>query len=158
MVSSGVVVVSPRLKFNGFLFNGKIAHKQPVRIVLTPFNIILTVQGKSAISWPYSDIRWAAVTPPFHIERDISFPVENLEILVVDDPDFYENIHGIELPINKYNTLFCYIEYLKNRDFKNESELNHFLNRKGIDLEFINKLYIQNGETSFLMLFFWKND
>ena len=88
-------MVSPKLKFNGFLFNGKSAHKQPVRIVLTPFNIILTVQGKSAISWPYSDIRWAAVTPPFHIERDINFPVQNLEILVVDEPDFYKNCQRI---------------------------------------------------------------
>jgi beta-barrel assembly-enhancing protease len=95
MVSSGVVVVSPKLKYNGFLFNGKVAHKQPARIVLTPFNIILTVQGKSAISWPYSEIRWAAVTPPFHIERNISFPVENLEILVVNDLDFYENCQRI---------------------------------------------------------------
>jgi beta-barrel assembly-enhancing protease len=88
-------MVSPKLKFNGFLFNGKSAHKQPVRIVLTPFNIILTVQGKSAISWPYSDIRWAAEKPPFHIERDKNFPVENLEILVVDEPDFYENCRRI---------------------------------------------------------------
>jgi beta-barrel assembly-enhancing protease len=88
-------MVSQKLKFNGFLFNGKSAHKQPVRIVLTPFNIILTEQGKSAISWPYSDIRWAAETLPFHIERDISFPVKNLEILVVDDPDFYENCQRI---------------------------------------------------------------
>jgi beta-barrel assembly-enhancing protease len=88
-------MISPKLKFNGFLFNGKNAHKQPVRIVLTPFNIILTEQGKSAISWPYSDIRWAAETPPFHIERDISFPVKNLEILVVDDPDFYGNCQRI---------------------------------------------------------------
>ena len=88
-------MVSPKLKFNGFLFNGKVAHKQPVRIVLTPFNIILTVQGKSAISWPYSDIRWAAEKPPFQIERDVNFPVENLEILVVDEPDFYENCRRI---------------------------------------------------------------
>jgi beta-barrel assembly-enhancing protease len=88
-------MVSPKLQFDGHLFNGKSAQKQPVRIVLTPFNIILTVQGKSAISWPYSDIRWAAVTPPFHIERDISFPVQNLEILVVDEPDFYKNCQRI---------------------------------------------------------------
>ena len=88
-------MVSPKLQFNGHLFNGKSAQKQPVRIVLTPFNIILTVQGKSAISWPYSDIRWAAVTPPFHIERDINFPVQNLEILVVDEPDFYKNCQRI---------------------------------------------------------------
>jgi len=90
-----VAMVSPKLQFNGYLFNGKSAQKQPVRIVLTPFTIILTVQGKSAISWPYSDIRWAAVTPPFHIERDIKFPVENLEILVVDEPEFYENCRRI---------------------------------------------------------------
>jgi beta-barrel assembly-enhancing protease len=95
MLSSGVGMVSPKLQYNGFLFNGKSAHKQPVRIVLTPFNIILTVQGKSAISWPYSDIRWAAEKPPFHIERDVKFPVENLEILVVDEPDFYENCRRI---------------------------------------------------------------
>jgi beta-barrel assembly-enhancing protease len=95
MVSSGVVVVSPKLKFNGFLFNGKIAHKQPVRIVLTPFNIILAVKGKSAFSWPYSDIRWVGEKPPFHIERDVNFPVKNLEILVVDEPDFYENCRRI---------------------------------------------------------------
>jgi beta-barrel assembly-enhancing protease len=88
-------MVSPKLQFNGFLFNGKSAHKQPVRIVLTPFNIILTVKGKSAISWPYSDIRWAADKPPFHIERDVNFPVENLEILVVDEPNFYENCRRI---------------------------------------------------------------
>jgi beta-barrel assembly-enhancing protease len=90
-----VGMVSPKLQFDGHLFNGKIAQKQPVRIVLTPFNIILTVQGKSAISWPYSDIRWAAVTPPFHIERDINFPIKNLEILVVDEPEFYENCRRI---------------------------------------------------------------
>jgi beta-barrel assembly-enhancing protease len=95
MLLLGVGMVSPKLQFNGFLFNGKSAHKQPVRIVLTPFNIILTVQGKSAISWPYSDIRWAAETSPFHIERDIKFPVESLEILVVDDLDFYENCRRI---------------------------------------------------------------
>ena len=88
-------MVSPKLQFNGHLFNGKSAHKQPVRIVLTPFNIILTVQGKSAISWPYSDIRWAAEKPPFHIERDANFPVKNLEILVVDESDFYENCQRI---------------------------------------------------------------
>jgi beta-barrel assembly-enhancing protease len=88
-------MVSPKMKFSGFLFNGKSAHKQPVRIVLTPFSIILKVQGKNTIGWSYSDIRWAAVTPPFHIERDISFPVQTLEILVVDDPDFYENCQRI---------------------------------------------------------------
>ena len=88
-------MVSAKLQFNGFLFNGKRAHKQPVRILLTPFNIILTVQGKSAISWPYSDIRWAAEKPPFQIERDVNFPVENLEILVVDEPCFYENCRRI---------------------------------------------------------------
>jgi beta-barrel assembly-enhancing protease len=95
MLSSGVAMVSPKLQYNGFLFNGKSAHKQAVRIVLTPFNIILTVQGKSANSWPYSDIRWAAAKPPFHIERNVNFPVENLEILVVDEPDFYENCRRI---------------------------------------------------------------
>ena len=88
-------MVSPKLQFNGHLFNGKSAQKQPVRIVLTPFTIILTVKGKSAISWPYSDIRWAAAKPPFHIERDVNFPVESLEILVVDEPDFYENCRRI---------------------------------------------------------------
>mgnify|MGYP006426569909 CR=1 FL=1 len=95
MLSPGVGMVSAKLQFNGFLFNGKSAHKQPVRILLTPFNIILTVQGKSAISWPYSDIRWAAEKPPFQIERDVNFPVENLEILVVDEPCFYENCRRI---------------------------------------------------------------
>jgi beta-barrel assembly-enhancing protease len=95
MLSSGVGMVSAKLQFNGFLFNGKSAHKQPVRILLTPFNIILTVQGKSAISWPYSDIRWAAEKPPFQIERDVNFPVENLEILVVDESCFYENCRRI---------------------------------------------------------------
>ena len=47
-------------------------------------------------SWPYSDIRWAAETTPFHIEHQFNTPEgERLETLVVENPDFYENYQRI---------------------------------------------------------------
>jgi hypothetical protein len=61
-------MVTPKLQFSGFLFDGKSAKKQPVRMELTPYHITLTFSGRSAESWPYSDIRWAAETTP--VERE----------------------------------------------------------------------------------------
>ena len=82
-------MVTPKLQFSGFLFDGKSAKKQPVRIELTPYNIILTFSGRSTESWPYSEIRWAAETTPFHIEHQLNTPEgEKLETLVVENPDF----------------------------------------------------------------------
>ncbi len=88
-------MVTPKLQFSGSLFDGKSAQKQPVRIELTPYHIILTIPGRSRVSWPYSDIRWAAETIPFHIEHQFNTPEESLETLVVEDPDFYENCRRI---------------------------------------------------------------
>ena len=84
-------MVSPKLQFSGFVFDGKSAKKQPVRIELTPYNIILTFSGRSKESWPYSEIRWAAETTPFHIEHQLNTPEgERLETLVMENPNFYK--------------------------------------------------------------------
>jgi len=88
-------MVTPKLQFSGFLFDGKSAQKQPVRIELTPYHITLTIPGRSEVSWPYSGLRWAAETIPFHIEHQLNTPEERLETLVVEDPDFYENCRRI---------------------------------------------------------------
>jgi len=88
-------MVTPKLQFRGFLFDGKSTQKQPVRIELTPHHITLTIPGRSEVSWPYSDLRWAAETIPFHIEHQINTPEERLETLVMEDPDFYENCRRI---------------------------------------------------------------
>ena len=89
-------MVTPKLQFSGFLFDGKSAKKQPVRIELKPCHITLTLSGSSAESWHYSDIRWAAETTPFHIEHQLNTPEgERLETLVVENPDFYENCQRI---------------------------------------------------------------
>ena len=89
-------MVTPKLQFSGYLFDGKRAKKQPVRIELTPCHITLTFSGRSAESWPYSEIRWAAETTPFHIEHQLNTPeYEKLEILVVENPEFYENFQRI---------------------------------------------------------------
>ncbi len=88
-------MVNPKLQFSGSLFDGKSAQKQPVRIELTPYHIVLTIPGGSTVSWPYSDIRWTAETIPFHIEHRLNTPEERLETLVVEDPDFYENCRRI---------------------------------------------------------------
>jgi hypothetical protein len=66
-------MVTPKLKFSGFLFDGK-STKKPVCIELTPYHITLTFSGRSAESWPYSDIRWAAETTPFHIKHQLNTP------------------------------------------------------------------------------------
>ena len=86
---------TPKFQFSGSLFDGKNAQKKPVRIELTPYHIKLTLPGRSAVTWPYSDIRWAAETIPFHIEHQLNTPGEILETLVVEDPDFYENCRRI---------------------------------------------------------------
>ena len=89
-------MVTPKLQFRGSLFDGKSAQKQPVRVELTPYHITLTIPGRPAVSWPYSDIRWAAETTPFHIEHQLNTPKEErLETLVIEDPDFYENCRRI---------------------------------------------------------------
>ena len=89
-------MVTPKLQFSGYLFDGKRAKKQPVRIELTPCHITLTFSGRSAESWPYSEIRWAAETTPFHIEHQLNTPEgERLETLVVENPNFYENCQRI---------------------------------------------------------------
>jgi Zn-dependent protease with chaperone function len=89
-------MVTPKLQFSGYLFDGKCAKKQLVRIELTPCHITLTLCGRSAESWPYSDIRWAAETTPFHIEHKFNTPEgERLETLVVENPVFYENCQRI---------------------------------------------------------------
>jgi beta-barrel assembly-enhancing protease len=89
-------MVTPKLQFNGSLFDGQSAQKQPVRIELTPYHITLTIPGRSAVKWPYLDIRWAAETIPFHIEHQLNTPKgARLETLVVEDPDFYENCQRI---------------------------------------------------------------
>ncbi len=88
-------MVTPKFQFSGSLFDGKSAQKQPVRIELTPYHIALTLPGQSAVNWPYSEIRWAAETIPFHIEHQLNTPDERMETLVVEDPDFYENCRRI---------------------------------------------------------------
>jgi beta-barrel assembly-enhancing protease len=88
-------MVTPKLQFNGFFFDGKSAQKQPVHIELTPYHITLKIPGHSAVSWSYSDIRWTAETIPFHIEHQLNTPEAILETLVVEDPIFYENCQRI---------------------------------------------------------------
>jgi hypothetical protein len=89
-------MVTPKLQFSGYLFDGKSAKKQPVHIELTPCHITLTFSGRSAENRPYSDIRWAAETTPFHIEYQLNTPEgERLETLVVKNPNFYENCQRI---------------------------------------------------------------
>ena len=84
-------MVTPELQFSGFLFDEKSAKKQPVRIELTPYHITLIFSSRSAGSWPYSDIRWAAETTPFHIEHQLNTPEgERLETLVMENPNFYK--------------------------------------------------------------------
>jgi hypothetical protein len=89
-------MVTPKLHFSGYLFDGKRAKKQTVRLELTPCHVTLTFSDRSAESWPYSEIRWAAETTPFHIEHQLNTPKgERLETLVVENPDFYENFQRI---------------------------------------------------------------
>ena len=88
-------MVTSKIQFSGSLFDGKNAQKKRVRIELTQYHIKLTLPGRSAVTWPYSDIRWAAETIPFHIEHQLNTPGEILETLVVEDPDFYENCRRI---------------------------------------------------------------
>lgn len=98
-------MVTPKLQFSGFLFDGKSAQKQSVRIELTPHHIALTLPGHSDMNWPYSDIRWAEETTPFHIEHLLQTQEgERLETLVVEDPDFYENCKRIA-PEDFYKTI-----------------------------------------------------
>jgi beta-barrel assembly-enhancing protease len=89
---SGAGMVTQKLQFNGSLFDGHSAQKQPVRVELTPYHITLTIPGRPSINWRYSDIRWTAETVPFQIEHQVNTPKgEILETLVVEDPNFYEN-------------------------------------------------------------------
>jgi hypothetical protein len=83
-------MVTPELQFSGFLFDGKSTKKHPVRIELTPYHSTLLFSGRSAESWPYSDIRWVAETISFHIEHQLNTTEgERLETLVVENPNFY---------------------------------------------------------------------
>ena len=87
LVKAGMV--TPKLQFRGFVFDGKIAKKATRSHKLTPYHFTLTFSGRSAESWPYSEIRWAAETTPFHIEHQLNTPEgEKLETLVVENPDF----------------------------------------------------------------------
>jgi beta-barrel assembly-enhancing protease len=89
-------MVTSKLQFNGFLFDGQSAQKQPVLIELTPHHITLTIPSRSVLNWLYSNIHWTAETTPFQIEHALNTPKgEILETLVVEDPDFYENCRRI---------------------------------------------------------------
>lgn len=92
-----------KLQFAGALFDGKSARKHIVDVELTPREIILKMPGQEPIHWFYPNLRWAEnTTNPFHIEHgDINS--ENLEILVVEDPDFYESVSRIA-PRNLFST------------------------------------------------------
>jgi beta-barrel assembly-enhancing protease len=87
-------MVARKLQYAGALFDGRSSQKHRVDVELTPLEIILKIPGHDPIYWSYTRLHWAANTiRPFHIEH----LVENeygkcLETLVVDDPDFYENI------------------------------------------------------------------
>ena len=84
-----------KLQFAGALFDGKSARKHPVDVELTPREIILTKPGQEPIHWFYPNLRCAANTAsPFHIEHG-ELNSENLETLVVEDPDFYKSISRI---------------------------------------------------------------
>ena len=86
-----------KLQFAGTLFDGKSAQKHLVDVELTPQEIILKISGCGRTHWPYSQLRWTeSTTSPFHMEYladDNSG--ECPETLVVEDPDFYENVIGI---------------------------------------------------------------
>jgi beta-barrel assembly-enhancing protease len=89
-------MVTSELQFSGFLFDGKSTKKHSVRIELTPYHITLIFSGRSAESWPYSDIRWVAETISFHIAHQLNTTEgERLETLVVENPNFYENCQRI---------------------------------------------------------------
>jgi Zn-dependent protease with chaperone function len=84
-----------KLHFAGVLFDGKSARKQPVDVELTPQDIILKKPGHEPIHWFYPYLRWAAnTTNPFHIEHG-EINSEDLETLVVEDPDFYNSVSRI---------------------------------------------------------------
>jgi Zn-dependent protease with chaperone function len=84
-----------KLQFAGVLFDGKSARKHSVDVELTPQKIILKKPGHEPIHWFYSNLQWAANTAnPFHIEHG-EINSEDLETLVVEDPDFYNNVSKI---------------------------------------------------------------
>ncbi|MEK9627963.1 MAG: M48 family metallopeptidase [Nitrospinota bacterium] len=85
-------MVTRKLQFSGFLFDGKSAQKHPVRIELTPHYISLTQSSSEKLNWFYPNLRWMAETTPFNIEHEVSSPEGKLlQTLVVEDPEFLEN-------------------------------------------------------------------
>ena len=80
-----------KLQFAGSLFDGRSSQKHLVDVELTPQEIILKAPGDKPIRWAYPQLRWAADTSPFHIEHCAEGD-EDLETLVVDDPDFYRSV------------------------------------------------------------------
>ncbi|MBC8282369.1 MAG: M48 family metallopeptidase [Nitrospinae bacterium] len=89
-------MVTRKLQFDGALFDGQSAQKHLVHVELTPHHINLKVSDRPALVWPYSNIRWTAVTAPFQIENLIDSPEgQRLETLVIEDPDFYETCQRI---------------------------------------------------------------
>ncbi len=95
-------MVTRRLQFSGALFDGQSAQKHPVQIELTPHHISIAIPDCPAVSWSYSNLRWAAETTPFHIEYEVETPEgKRLQTLVVEDPDFYENC--IQIAPNKFS-------------------------------------------------------
>jgi hypothetical protein len=93
---SGARIVTLTFQFSGFLFDGKGANKtRSHRINAVSYHSYIICR-RSAESWPYSDIRWATETTPFHIEHKFNTPEgEKLETLVVENPVFYENCQRI---------------------------------------------------------------
>ena len=87
-------MVARKLQFAGALFDGKSSQKHRVDVELTPLEIILKIPGHDPIYWSYTRLHWAAnAIRPFHIEHFVEGENgKRLETLVVDDPDFFENI------------------------------------------------------------------
>jgi len=90
-----------KLQFTGAFFDGRSARKYQAAISLSPRQLALSLEdGKPAHVWDYPDLKLRTAgdpgKPPFHLEHStVSADSPALETLVVDDPEFLENLRRI---------------------------------------------------------------
>lgn len=90
-------MATQKLLFNGWLFDGRSAVKHRVELSLAPSGITLNVDDGRSLVWQFDSLQWNPASdrknPPYHIDH----PAEGhrVESLIVDDPDFIDNLRRI---------------------------------------------------------------
>jgi hypothetical protein len=83
--------------FSGTFYDGKSANKYPVKLRLTPQQLVLVFPDGHQIQWPYTALQLSRTnsTGPVRLERSTSNPDIIPEAIVIEDPRFLEEAHRV---------------------------------------------------------------